>query len=110
MKTILLGFSDVAGKGKATILAGVEVPIRDQTLALAEIKRSGKYPEDIVRVEHCTLNTIAVGIEINAAAKVQAEENAAREQRIKAASKKPAAPAPKKPVTKPNSTKKENHQ
>ena len=63
MKTIVLGYANVDAKGPAKVLAGPEASIREQVLLVAGIK-SGVYPSGIVRVEHCELRPITIGIEI----------------------------------------------
>jgi len=63
MKTIVLGYANAEASGPAKVLAGPEVLIRDQVLLVTGIK-SGVYPSGIVRVEHCELKPITIGIEI----------------------------------------------
>lgn len=51
MKSILLGYADVDGKGKSELLCGTEIPISEQTKQFADAK-AGAFPQGIVRVEH----------------------------------------------------------
>jgi hypothetical protein len=51
MKTILLGFEDVAGRGQSTLLAGPNSPESEKASKFAKLKAGGTYPKDIERVE-----------------------------------------------------------
>lgn len=85
MKTIVIGFADLNGKGAGTVLAGPEVPFREQTQLVAQIKSSGLFPEGILRVEHCSLTAVSTAVEVRAAAKASEEENKAQAKREAAA-------------------------
>lgn len=50
MKTILLGYPDEAGKEKARLLSGPDVPVSETNKRLASVK-AGTWPHGIVRVE-----------------------------------------------------------
>lgn len=50
MKSILLGYKDIDGKGESSQLAGTHIPFSEQNKTLAEC-REGKFPNGIVRVE-----------------------------------------------------------
>lgn len=88
MKTILLGFGDINGKGKSTVLAGPDVPITDQIRQITEIKTSGEYPKGVVRVEFCELVSRNIGVCTSAAVKVAANNAAGEAERVAAAKKK----------------------
>lgn len=88
MKTILLGFGDIDGKGKSTVLAGPDVPITDQIRQITEIKTSGEYPKGVVRVEFCELVSRNIGVCTSAAVKVAAANAAGEADRIAALKKK----------------------
>lgn len=88
MKTILLGYADVNGKGKSTILAGPEVPISEQITSITGIKASGKYPAGVVRVEFCELVARNTAVCVKANAELNADRQAGEASRIAALKKK----------------------
>lgn len=84
MKTVVLGFSDIDGKGPTKLLAGVDVPQPKQVLLVTGIKTSGKYPEGLVRVSFCEVIERNIGVCIKTANELKAKEAAARAKREKA--------------------------
>lgn len=51
MKTLLIGFSDIHGRGQSEMLAGPEVDERDKAKTFAAAKSENKFPKKIVRIE-----------------------------------------------------------
>lgn len=87
MKTILLGYGDVNGKGKAVMLAGPEVPIADQVRMVTGIKSSGEYPKGIVRIEFAEVIARNTGVCVRAAAVQEKDRQAGEKERIEALKK-----------------------
>ncbi len=118
MKTIVIGYGDVNGKGPTKLLLGSEVSITEQVKAITGIKATGKYPEGIARVEFVELVSRNTAVCIKSAEKARQQDAAARDLREKAlikvrpelaprqtAKPAPAAPAPITPAAKPTTKK-----
>ena len=64
MKTILLGYATEDDKGKATLLAGPEIPVNEQAAMIGKIKTTNTYPDGLVRVDLFELRPRETGIYI----------------------------------------------
>ncbi len=51
MKTLLLGFEDIQGRGQSTLLAGPEADVRKANEIFNAAKTENKFPKGITRIE-----------------------------------------------------------
>lgn len=72
MKTLLLGFSDIDGKGQSVLLAGPEVDEKDKSATVTKAKQDGTYPKGIVRIELILAQARTIAICTKAYAKATA--------------------------------------
>lgn len=81
MRTVVLGFSDINGRGHAKLLAGPDIPQSQQALLVTGIKSSGKYPDGLVRVEFCEIVARNVGVCIKTANELKLKDAAEKAKR-----------------------------
>lgn len=83
MKTIVLGYKDVAANGPSQTLKGTEVSIKDQMLFVTGIKSNKKYPEGIARVDFAEVVVRSTCVSIEASVKAREADASARAKRDK---------------------------
>lgn len=98
MKTLIFGWANEGGHGKATLVCDIETPPADQARIIGNAKTRHQFPKGLKRLEMVTLNVIDtavfiatnVGEQIEAQEKKQAEEQAKRDAANRLAAKRTA--------------------
>ena len=65
MKTILIGYADERAQSVPVIVAGPEVSSVAQSLTMARAKQSQIFPDGVVRLELCPVESVEIAIAIN---------------------------------------------
>ena len=71
MKSIVVGFSDEAGKGKPTLVCGPEVSDLAQAAIFAAAKRNQKFPKGVTRLEFAFIDGERTNVAIRIGSEVQ---------------------------------------
>jgi hypothetical protein len=65
LKTILIGYGDDRAQTAPVIVAGFETSGREQSAIFAAAKSGQKFPQGILRLELCTVESCDIAIAIN---------------------------------------------
>jgi hypothetical protein len=71
MKSIVVGFSDEAGRSKPTVVCGPEVSDLAQAAIFAAAKRNQKFPKGVTRLEFAFIDGERTNVAIRIGSEVQ---------------------------------------